>query len=164
MTARSRDVPTSHDQRARRLRAWHRAYPRRERTSTPSDSPRVLSVDAAAFWPIEKPTDHRSHQLCNGHHRLHAWLALGLTSIPVLIVSRLDEAPAHQPAFHCGCGGTDNACPVCHGTAARLSGPKLLGCQNTVLDAAETGQRQRKRWPAFARIAAYAHVSIRIAC
>lgn len=32
VTTRLRDVPTSHDRRGRRLRAWHRVYPRRERT------------------------------------------------------------------------------------------------------------------------------------
>jgi hypothetical protein len=37
VTARWRDVPTSHDRQGRRSRAWHRVYPRRERTPSPSD-------------------------------------------------------------------------------------------------------------------------------
>jgi hypothetical protein len=66
-------------------------------------------------WRIERPSDKRTHQLCNGHHRYHACLALGLTSIPVLVVTR-DEATEPPSALPCGCGGADKHCPLCKGT------------------------------------------------
>ncbi len=66
-------------------------------------------------WRIEASDDGRRYQLFQGHHRYHACIALGLVSIPALVIQR-DKPYDSPPPFPCGCGGNDKSCPCCGGT------------------------------------------------